>query len=225
MCATARWASPPDCRGEPRDGAVAWRAGGDADWFAFRLELDRPPEDLPAAFARWDAEGHPAPVGRRSVCWEVDVDVPGVDVPERYAPVTLLGMVRTGRPPSVRPTIARAPPDEAADAARALGPAYDLRWLLRGLAAGGGTILAAREGGRIVGAVAVCRRPGEARLRELWVAPAQRGRGLGAALLDAAVAHAGDRRVVVAAEDAAVGLYERAGFRAVSRFVVASTPR
>lgn len=58
-------------------------------------------------------------------------------------------------------------------------------------------------------------------LYQVWVAPAARGRGVAAALLDAAIAWARARNArtmelgVVCGNDAARSLYERAGFRDV----------
>ena len=57
--------------------------------------------------------------------------------------------------------------------------------------------------------------PGDWRLRGMATDPAHRGQGLGARLVEAAVAHAtaeGASRVWCHARPAAIGLYERAGF-------------
>jgi GNAT superfamily N-acetyltransferase len=58
-------------------------------------------------------------------------------------------------------------------------------------------------------------RPGDLRLRGMATAPAERGRGLGAALVAACLAFAreeGAPRVWLNARTPAVGLYARAGF-------------
>ncbi len=75
-----------------------------------------------------------------------------------------------------------------------------------------------------VGVVALVAPPASAgyerQLDALWVAPAWRGRGVGEALIDAAVAHAarhGAASVSLTVADgngAALGLYRRTGFRA-----------
>jgi predicted GNAT family N-acyltransferase len=81
------------------------------------------------------------------------------------------------------------------------------------------THLVAVEDGVVVG---TCRlvpsRDGRLRLGYLAVARAARGRGIGTAILDEAVARAlvgGFSTVVLHAEPAAVGLYARAGFRTI----------
>jgi ribosomal protein S18 acetylase RimI-like enzyme len=63
----------------------------------------------------------------------------------------------------------------------------------------------------------VAPRPGDWRIRGMATAPEARGRGHGAALVDACLAHARERgggRVWLHARIAAVPLYERAGFTA-----------
>ena len=61
--------------------------------------------------------------------------------------------------------------------------------------------------------------PGDWRVRGMATAPAARGRGAGAAVLDALVAHAlaqGAQRIWCNARTRALSLYERAGFRVAS---------
>ena len=70
-----------------------------------------------------------------------------------------------------------------------------------------------------VGFVAPEGGPGAWRIRGMATAPAARGRGAGAAVLDALVSHAlgnGATRVWCNARDAARAFYERSGFRVVS---------
>ena len=91
-------------------------------------------------------------------------------------------------------------------------------------------LVAAEEGGTVLGAVTFCRppspyaevaRPGESEFRMLAVDPAARGRGVGAALVEACLelarAH-GDHALVLSSQPqmrAAHRLYERLGFRPV----------
>jgi len=66
-----------------------------------------------------------------------------------------------------------------------------------------------------VGFVCPDGKPGEWRVRGMATAPEQRGRGIGAAILDALVEHArsqGATRVWCNARTPALRLYERAGF-------------
>ena len=77
--------------------------------------------------------------------------------------------------------------------------------------------LVAVRGGRVVGTCRLVLDRGSAKLGRMAVEPGARGRGLGAAILAAAVAEAraaGARRVALHAQTAAAGLYERAGFAA-----------
>jgi ribosomal protein S18 acetylase RimI-like enzyme len=70
-----------------------------------------------------------------------------------------------------------------------------------------------------VGLVGPDGEPDAWRVRGMATAPAARGRGAGAAVLDALIAHAvanGATRVWCNARTPAKSLYERAGFRAVS---------
>ncbi|MGY1735205.1 GNAT family N-acetyltransferase [Geodermatophilus sp. SYSU D00684] len=94
--------------------------------------------------------------------------------------------------------------DEVADPVRALASA---------------TVLTAAVGGAGCGCVVVSPvAEGTSEVRRLWVGPAARGRGVGRALVDAAVAAAGARGVGVVRlsvwrwRTAAIAVYERAGF-------------
>jgi ribosomal protein S18 acetylase RimI-like enzyme len=75
------------------------------------------------------------------------------------------------------------------------------------------------EDGRQIGAIAGHTWGGVAEIKQLWVNPADRGRGLGMSLLDAAVAEA-ERRgchqaMVMSYDFQAPGLYERRGFERI----------
>ena len=77
--------------------------------------------------------------------------------------------------------------------------------------------VAAFDGDEVVAVGFVCPdgKPGEWRVRGMATAPEQRGRGIGAAILDALVEHArsqGATRVWCNARTPALRLYERAGF-------------
>ena len=77
--------------------------------------------------------------------------------------------------------------------------------------------VAAFDGDAVVAVGFVCPdgEPGEWRVRGMATAPEQRGRGIGAAILDALVEHArsqGATRVWCNARTPALRLYERAGF-------------
>jgi ribosomal protein S18 acetylase RimI-like enzyme len=78
----------------------------------------------------------------------------------------------------------------------------------------------ADSAGRQVGAVAGYSWAGMAEIKQLWVAEGHRGRGLGRALLEAAVAEADARRCrsvwVMTYSFQAPGLYERCGFERVA---------
>src|SRR5688500_5677320 len=77
-------------------------------------------------------------------------------------------------------------------------------------------VIALREGA-VVGTCRLVFDGGTAKLGRMAVEPAQRGGGLGAAILAQAVAQAraaGAQRVALHAQARAVGLYERAGFAA-----------
>jgi GNAT superfamily N-acetyltransferase len=70
-----------------------------------------------------------------------------------------------------------------------------------------------------VGFVAPAGEPGEWRVRGMAVVPSERGRGAGAAILDALIRHArgcGARAVWANVRTPARSLYERAGMRVVS---------
>ncbi|WP_181780628.1 GNAT family N-acetyltransferase [Pseudonocardia pini] len=100
--------------------------------------------------------------------------------------------------------------------------------VLRSLGAGGGaTILVAVEGGELLGTVMlqpwgpdseIARAAEEIEMRALAVSPAAQGRGVGRALVDAAVSrarHGGHGRVVLSTQPAmraAQRLYRTAGF-------------
>lgn len=99
--------------------------------------------------------------------------------------------------------------EEAEDSAAALDAYIDR-----------GDVLVARDAGVAVGHVQLVRDDdGTWEIQSLAVAPAQRGRGVGRALVEAAIAAAADggaRRVVVATAAADVGnlrFYQRCGFR------------
>ena len=237
-------AAPPDACATRGDGVVAWSAASaHAGWFAFRLELDRPPASTAAlerAFDLWDGLGHPADVDRRAVCWETGLDEPWTPVPARYAPWRHRGWVRAAGatlPAAVQGDVRAATASEALRIARAqaaaepaLGDAHraELCWLYGGLGDRGADVWAAWAGDRpVAGVLAVPFGADEARLRELWTAPDHRRRGLGAALVAAAIAQWPDRRWSLACADGAEAerIYTRAGFRPASRFTTASTDR
>jgi GNAT superfamily N-acetyltransferase len=242
-----RYACPPDNVAADRPGCVAWSSASGRGWFAHRLELDRPPADvdeLRAALARWDAEGHPPEVDRRAVAWETpwgpSTTDPEWSIPPRFAPSHQLGMVRDpGAPgdpdPRIRPAT-DADLDAIADAHAGQHPALgaglreELRWLYRGLQARGATTWSATDAdGRPIAAATLVWVPEGrgARLREVWTAAGRRREGLGTALVAAAVRACPSGAVVLACEEGsdAHRIYVRAGFRAVSRFVTASTDR
>ncbi|WP_136056178.1 GNAT family N-acetyltransferase [Microbacterium sp. K24] len=78
-------------------------------------------------------------------------------------------------------------------------------------------VLVADVDGVVVGVVVVAPRGGDAEIKRLWAAPALRGRGIGSALLDAAVA-ASDGPIRLSVWDWRIGarrLYESRGFREV----------
>ena len=84
---------------------------------------------------------------------------------------------------------------------------------------GRGRLWIAEEGDRVIGSIAVVDADhGEGQLRWFLLAPEARGAGLGRRMLDGAIAYCRDRdmdRVFLwsfAQLDAALGLYERAGF-------------
>ena len=78
------------------------------------------------------------------------------------------------------------------------------------------------EAGDVIAAAAGYTWAGVSEIRQMWVDEAHRGKGWGAALLEAMVAEAGRRgvrRVWVASYDfQAPGLYERAGFKRMAEF-------
>ena len=82
-----------------------------------------------------------------------------------------------------------------------------------------GEVFAARSAGRIVGHVQMIRAGDEWEIKSLAVIGAERRRGIGAALVDAALRHAfssGARRVVLGTATADIdnlGFYQRRGFR------------
>jgi predicted GNAT family N-acyltransferase len=78
------------------------------------------------------------------------------------------------------------------------------------------THLVAVDDGRIVGTCRLVFDNGLARLGRMAVEPARRGRGIGAAILEAAESEsraAGAQRIRLHAQTAARSLYERAGFQ------------
>lgn len=84
-----------------------------------------------------------------------------------------------------------------------------------------GRVLVARDGTRVVGAVRVTGRGGEAEIGRLAVAPDRQGEGLGGRLLAAAEAHAGpvERYVLFAGHrsERNLGLYRRRGYAETHR--------
>jgi predicted GNAT family N-acyltransferase len=77
--------------------------------------------------------------------------------------------------------------------------------------------LVAVDGGRIIGTCRILMAGDRAKFGRLVVARAQRGSGIGRALLDAAERMAlqlGAEQMVLAAQTSAMGLYERAGYAA-----------
>jgi predicted GNAT family N-acyltransferase len=77
--------------------------------------------------------------------------------------------------------------------------------------------LVAVRGGAVVGTCRLVRAGETVELGRMAVAPAERGRGLAARLLaevDAQATGLGARRIALAAQLSATGLYERAGYRA-----------
>jgi ribosomal protein S18 acetylase RimI-like enzyme len=78
------------------------------------------------------------------------------------------------------------------------------------------------EAGETVGITAGYTWAGVSEIKQMWVDPAWRGRGVGRALLEAMVEEArarGVKRIWVASYDfQAPGLYERAGFRRMAEF-------
>ena len=91
-------------------------------------------------------------------------------------------------------------------------------WILNAARGRADAMLVARDGGQVVGFNA-CMRAGDAAVIDLiGVAPEARGRGLGAALVEAALAHyaGGAREMIVGTQSkniASLALYQRAGFR------------
>jgi len=85
----------------------------------------------------------------------------------------------------------------------------------------GAFAVGAFDGGELIAVGFVVRdgEPGAWRIRGMATAPAARGRGAGAAVLEALIAHAtahGAQRIWCNARTPARSLYERAGLRAVS---------
>ncbi|MCB9688685.1 MAG: GNAT family N-acetyltransferase [Alphaproteobacteria bacterium] len=206
-------------------------------WFAHRVELDRAPEDLEAAFRVWDLHHAGKGVERRYVCWETDVDEPWAAVPERCAPVRMWGLVRGGAEDlGPEPALPVRPVEDldrfsliAARQHPEYGPTYPryLRHqlgLLRGL---GATVLAAWDGERPVASATIVPGPDRwYRFQEVWTDRAWRRRGLCGALVRRGLAFDPGGVFVVCSVDGsdALRIYERAGFARVSRFVECSTP-
>jgi ribosomal protein S18 acetylase RimI-like enzyme len=227
---SARYAAPLGNICADRGTYVAWDVPTcRLSWFAHRLELDLPPDDLPSWFARWDDEHAGKGIGRAFLAWETPLDAPPPPLPERYAPQRMLGMVHDGPAPAVAsPPLPLRPAAQAELAAVAAAQAAEepgfgpdhpryLEWLYRGLAAKGGRTLCAWDGDRPVAAVTVVPGPGEARFQEVWTARAWRRRGLASALVATALARGG-RHLLAAVEGSdAHRLYRRLGFEAVSR--------
>lgn len=229
---SARVAAPTGNAWRDRGDHVAWDAPGCRKaYFAHRLELDRAPDDPAPWFARWQEEHGGKGVGRAILVWETPLDeVPG-PLPERLAPIRMLGMAHDGPAPRVKPIpvplrAARAdelPAVAAATAAQepAYGPGYRtyLEWLYPGLAAVGGRTLAAWDGDRPVAALTVVRGEGVTRFQEVWTDRAWRGRGLASALVARALADGGLHLLATVEGSDAERLYRKLGFRPVSRMV------
>jgi putative acetyltransferase len=87
------------------------------------------------------------------------------------------------------------------------------------------TVFVARDGGEAVGMAALVERgDGTAELKRMFVPPAARGRGTAADLLRAVEAHATSSSIHLIQletgplQDAAIRLYERAGYRPIPNF-------
>jgi GNAT superfamily N-acetyltransferase len=223
-------------------GGVIWDAPACREaWFGHRLELERAPTDLDAAFARWDEHHAGKGVGRRFLCWETGLDEPWAEIPQRFAPERLVGMARAGGAvPGPEPAAPIRPVTDlggfAAAAARqepAFGPAYEayLRWLHLGLARAGATTFAAFHGEQpVAGATVVPGPEGPAgrwvRFQEVWTDRAWRRRGLCSAVIRRCLAAFPGATFALAAVDGgdAARIYLRLGFQPVSRMAQCSRP-
>lgn len=225
-----RYASPPGAAFTLHDDHVVWDAPGcRASWFAHRIELDRPPADLGPWFSRWDAYHAGKGVGRAYLCWETAPDEPFAEVPERFAPVRMVGLVHDGpRPARATPVLPlREATGTALDAviaglaaqSPALGQGFATyaTWLYRGLEARGARTLAAWDGDRAVAAATVVPGPGGGRFQEVWTDAAWRRQGLATAILSRLLATGGPFVLQAEAEAEALRIYLRLGFRPVSR--------
>jgi GNAT superfamily N-acetyltransferase len=78
-----------------------------------------------------------------------------------------------------------------------------------------GTLLVAERDGEIVGFGGALARGGVTHLADLFLAPQERGRGIGAALLDRLLPEGGERVTFASSDPRAVPLYRRYGMRPV----------
>lgn len=227
---SARYAAPRGSVRADRGDHVVWEVPScRLAWFGHRLELDEPPDDIGRWLARWDAEHAGKGVGRAFLCWETPLDAPRPSLPQRYAPVGMLGLVHDGPAPVVAPPPLpvraadhRELPAVAAAAAAqepAFGPEYRayLEWLYPALAAVGARTLAAWDADRPVAALTVVPGDGEARFQEIWTDRAHQRRGLASALLAQALLRDAPHLLAAVEGSAAHRLYLRLGFRPVSR--------
>lgn len=82
------------------------------------------------------------------------------------------------------------------------------------------TVLCAVDGAQVVGVAGVCVIEGGLELEHLWVAPQRTCTGVGSALLEAAVAHAGTAgvsRIRIVSDPNALGFYVRHGAKQVGQ--------